>query len=87
MSARHDAAHLSPDPKQNLFYALGYGGNGVSYSAQAGRRMAQMIAGKKFDGQDLPIFTSPLPAHPFVSLRRLGQRVLYGWYHLREEAQ
>ncbi|WP_454620315.1 NAD(P)/FAD-dependent oxidoreductase [Bradyrhizobium cenepequi] len=75
-----------PDPKQALVYALGYGGNGVSYSAQAGRRMAQMIAGKTFTGQDLPIFTSPLPGHPFAPFRRLGQRMLYGWYHLRDEA-
>jgi glycine/D-amino acid oxidase-like deaminating enzyme len=44
-----------PHPQQNLFYALGYGGNGVSYSAQAGKRMAQMIAGQTFKGQDLPI--------------------------------
>ncbi|TAI64494.1 FAD-binding oxidoreductase [Bradyrhizobium sp. Leo170] len=75
-----------PDPKQALVYALGYGGNGVSYSAQAGRRMAQMIAGKTFSGYDLPIFTSPLPGHPFAPFRRLGQRMLYGWYHLRDEA-
>jgi glycine/D-amino acid oxidase-like deaminating enzyme len=75
-----------PDPKQCLFYALGYGGNGVSYSAQAGRRMAQMIAGQSFKGQDLPIFTSPLPGHPFSPFRRLGQRMLYRWYHLRDEA-
>jgi taurine dehydrogenase large subunit len=75
-----------PDPKQNLFYALGYGGNGVSYSAQAGRRMAQMIAGRTFNGQDLPIFTSPLPGHPFAPFRRIGQRMLYRWYHLRDEA-
>jgi taurine dehydrogenase large subunit len=75
-----------PDAKQNLFYALGYGGNGVSYSAQAGRRMAQMIAGQTFKGQDLPIFTSPLPGHPFAPFRRLGQRMLYRWYHLRDEA-
>ncbi|HUN97889.1 MAG TPA: FAD-binding oxidoreductase [Bradyrhizobium sp.] len=75
-----------PDPKQNLFYALGYGGNGVSYSAQAGRRMAQMIAGRAFRGQDLPIFTSPLPGHPFAPFRRIGQRMLYRWYHLRDEA-
>lgn len=75
-----------PDPKQNLFYALGYGGNGVSYSAQAGRRMAQMIAGQRFKGQDLPIFTSPLPGHPFAPFRRIGQRMLYRWYHLRDEA-
>jgi taurine dehydrogenase large subunit len=75
-----------PDPTQNLFYALGYGGNGVSYSAQAGRRMAQMIAGKTFEGQDLPIFNSPLPGHPFAPFRRLGQRMLYRWYHMRDEA-
>ena len=75
-----------PDPKQNLFYALGYGGNGVSYSVQAGRRMAQMIAGQEFAGQDLPIFTSPLPGHPFAPFRRIGQRMLYRWYQLRDEA-
>jgi glycine/D-amino acid oxidase-like deaminating enzyme len=75
-----------PDPQQNLFYALGYGGNGVSYSAQAGRRMAQMIAGQTFKGQDLPIFTSPLPGHPLAPFRRLGQRMLYRWYHMCDEA-
>jgi len=75
-----------PHSQQNLFYALGYGGNGVSYSAQAGKRMAQMIAGQTFKGQDLPIFNSPLPGHPFGPFRRLGQRMLYRWYHLRDEA-
>lgn len=75
-----------PDPRRRLFYALGYGGNGVSYSAQAGRRMAQMIAGKTFGSEDLPIFNSPLPGHPFAPFRRLGQRMLYRWYHLRDEA-
>ncbi len=75
-----------PDPARSLFYALGYGGNGVSYSAQAGRRMAQMIAGKSFKGQDLPIFTSPLPTHPFSPFRRIGQRMLYRLYQARDEA-
>src|SRR5699024_4584863 len=31
----------------NAAYALGYGGNGVMYAAQAGRRMAQLLAGEK----------------------------------------
>lgn len=75
-----------PDPKQKLVYALGYGGNGVSYSAQAGRRMAQMLAGQSFKGQDLPIFTSALPTHPFSPFRRIGQRMLYRLYHRRDEA-
>jgi glycine/D-amino acid oxidase-like deaminating enzyme len=76
---------FQPDPKQSIFYAMGYGGNGVMYSAQAGRRMAQMIAGK---GQDLklPIFTSPLPSHGILTpFRRLGQRMMYHWYYLSDE--
>lgn len=82
-----------PDPKETIFYALGYGGNGVMYSAQAGRRLAQWIAG---DGQqlDLPIFTSKLPypniremieSPAFAPFRRFGQRFLYRWYYLKDE--
>jgi len=78
---------FQPDPAQKLVYALGYGGNGVSYSAQAGRRMAQMLAGQRFKNQDLPIFTSALPTHPFSPFRRVGQRMLYRWYHLRDETR
>ena len=37
---------VRPDPAVPLFYAIGYGGNGVSYSAQAGRRLAQLVAGR-----------------------------------------
>jgi taurine dehydrogenase large subunit len=72
-----------PDPREQVFYALGYGGNGVSYSAQAGRRMAQRIAGKALPA--LPIFDSALPSHAFAPFRRLGQRMLYRWYSLRDE--
>ena len=72
-----------PDPKQSIYYALGYGGNGVSYSAQAGRRMAQLIAGKALPR--LPIFDSALPTHPFAPFRRIGQRMLYQWYYLKDE--
>ncbi len=71
------------DQRQRVYYALGYGGNGVSYSAQAGRRMAQRIAGKAVP--DLPIFDSELPTHPLAPFRRLGQRMLYEWYYLRDE--
>ncbi|WP_395446670.1 NAD(P)/FAD-dependent oxidoreductase (plasmid) [Aminobacter sp. UC22_36] len=74
-----------PDPKQQLFYAMGYGGNGVMYSAQAGRRMAQMVAGKGGE-LDLPIFTSPLPSHGLLTpFRRLGQWGMYRWYYLKDE--
>ena len=76
---------FQPDPAQRIFYAMGYGGNGVMYSAQAGRRMAQLIAGK---GQhlDLPIFTSPLPGYGLLTpFRRLGQRIMYHWYYFNDE--
>lgn len=74
-----------PDPAQSVFYAMGYGGNGVMYSAQAGRRLAQMVAGRG-EGLDLPIFTSALPHHGLLTpFRRIGQRALYRWYHLRDE--
>ena len=66
------------------FYALGYGGNGVMYSAMAGRRMAQMIAGEA--APDLPIFNCELPHEGWKTpFRRLGQRGLYHLYHYRDE--
>ena len=32
-----------PDPHQSVWYAVGYGGNGVSFSTWAGKRLAQRI--------------------------------------------
>ena len=63
------------------------------YSAQAGKRLAQWIAG---EGAllDLPICTTPLPfpniaevieSKTFAPFRRLGQRFLYQWYQLKDE--
>lgn len=83
-----------PDPEQNVFYALGYGGNGVSFSAHAGRRMAQRIAGQKDKAFSLPIYDSALEypnvlnivrSRAFAPFRRLGQRGLYHWYHWQDE--
>jgi len=75
-----------PDASQQVFYALGYGGNGVSFSAHAGRRMAQRIAGQAEPAvMKLPIYDSPLPGHTFAPFRRLGQSMLYRWYWLRDE--
>ena len=83
-----------PDPGKSIFYALGYGGNGVMYSAQGGRRMAQLIAGKG-ESLTLPIFNSRLPYpnvwHPkieselFAPFRRFGQWWLYRWYAVKDE--
>lgn len=84
---------FQPDPSQTIYYSLGYGGNGVMYSAQAGRRLAQWIAGKGKE-LDLPIFASKLPfpnvremvtSELFAPFRRFGQRFLYRWYAYNDE--
>lgn len=85
---------FQPDPRETIFYALGYGGNGVMYSAQAGRRMAERIAGRP-PHVELPIFGSQLPfpnvlspaieSELFAPFRRFGQRFLYRWYHFKDE--
>jgi len=57
-------------------YSLGYCGAGVSFSAQAGFRLAQSIAGEEIPS--LPLYSKPLPHFPMPRLRRLGQ---WGYYH------
>ncbi|TAM87151.1 MAG: FAD-binding oxidoreductase [Candidimonas sp.] len=85
---------VQPDPKLSIYYSLGYGGNGVMYSAQAGRRLAMLIAGKPDGAFDLPIFRGRLPfpnvremitSEFFAPYRRIGQRLLYKWYYLKDE--
>ncbi len=85
-----------PDPVKTIWYAVGYGGNGVSFSTWAGKRLAERIAGKD-GGQkvfDLPIYNSPLPypnmfnmveSSLFAPFRRFGQRFLYKWYWMQDE--
>ncbi len=70
---------VQPDPKESIFYAQGYSGNGVSFSAYASKKLAELVAGHAID-IDLPIFTSPLPTHILRPFRRMGQRLLYGYY-------
>ena len=85
-----------PDPAQSVWYALGYGGNGVSFSTGAGKRVAQLVAGQDALQQvfQLPIYSSPLQYSNLFGLvrsqalapyRRIGQRILYKWYWLRDE--
>ena len=70
----------------NAYYAMGYGGNGVMYAAQAGRRMAQLVAGRAADIPKLPIFGDELPHEGWKTpFRRLGQWGLYKLYHYRDE--
>jgi glycine/D-amino acid oxidase-like deaminating enzyme len=85
-----------PDPTQPVWYALGYGGNGVSFSTWAGKRLAGLVAGKRVDSDvlKLPIYHSPLEfpnafgrfqSEKLAPFRRLGQSVLYKWYWFKDE--
>jgi glycine/D-amino acid oxidase-like deaminating enzyme len=85
------------DPARNVWYALGYGGNGVSFSTWAGKRLAERIAGRDAGREvfRLPIYDTPLQppnlfgavrSPAFAPFRRLGQRVLYRWYVQQDEA-
>ena len=86
-----------PDPARKLWYALGYGGNGVSFSTWAGKRLAERIAGRDAGREvfQLPIYATPLEppnlfgvlrSPAFAPFRRLGQRLLYRWYARQDEA-
>ena len=85
-----------PDPALTVRHALGHGGNGVSFSPWAGKRLAERVAGiyagrKAFK---LPSHNSPLE-YPnlfgtlhlplWAPFRRIGQRMLHKWYWLRNE--
>ncbi len=85
-----------PDPSQTVWYALGYGGNGVSFSTWAGKRLAERVSGKDAGRAvfQLPIYNGALEypnlfglvrSEAFAPFRRFGQRFLYKWYWLRDE--
>ncbi len=85
-----------PDPSKSIWYAVGYGGNGVSFSTWAGKRLAERVAGKDAGNPvfNLPIYSSELEypnlfgvvrSQAFAPFRRIGQRFLYKWYWLRDE--
>ncbi len=76
---------VQPNPEETIYYALGYGGNGVSFSAMAGKRLAERVMGINREQFDLPIYRSALPSHLFSPFRRLGQAMLYRWYYLQDE--
>ena len=70
--ALDDLPHVvKGDNAGNLFYSAGYCGNGVSFAVQAGKRLAQQIAGQPVP--NLPLYNQSLPKFPLPSLRRAGQ--------------
>lgn len=69
-------------PEENLFYAAGYCGSGLSFSALAGKRLAQLVAGQTLP--ELPIYQSALPRFPMSAFRRQGQQLYYHWGRFKD---
>ena len=69
--ALDDLPHIHHNEAQSVFYSMGYCGAGVSFSAQAGKRLAQKVAEQSVP--NLPLFNKHLPKFPFAPLRRVGQ--------------
>ncbi len=75
--ALDDLPHIcQADDHQNVFYSMGYCGNGVSFAVQAGKRLAQRVAGIEMPNN--PLFSRELPLFPFAKFRRVGQ---WGYFH------
>lgn len=65
-----------------VFASFGYCGAGISFSSLAGRRLAQRASGEPLPA--LPFYHSAPPRFPLARLRRLGQRMVYGYARLRD---
>ncbi|MGB1261928.1 MAG: FAD-dependent oxidoreductase [Cognaticolwellia sp.] len=74
--ALDDMPHIYQNDQQSVFYSMGYCGSGVSFSMQAGKRLAEKVAEKQVP--NLPLYNKPLPKFPFAPLRRVGQ---WGYFH------
>lgn len=74
--ALDDLPHIYQNDENNIFYGMGYCGSGVSFSVQAGKRLAEKVAGKTVP--NLPLYQKALPKFPFAPLRRVGQ---WGYFH------
>ncbi|MFT4937198.1 MAG: glycine/D-amino acid oxidase-like deaminating enzyme [Paraglaciecola sp.] len=66
----------------NVFYAMGYCGSGLSFAAQAGKRLAQKVAGDS-TLPSIPYMQSSLPKFPLPSFRRVGLSLYYKWAQLK----
>jgi glycine/D-amino acid oxidase-like deaminating enzyme len=72
-----DIPHIyQADAHADVVYSMGYCGSGLSFSVQAGKRLADKVMG--LTQPDLPLFQSALPKFPLAPLRRVGQ---WGYFH------
>lgn len=68
--------------QDNLYYAAGYCGSGVSFASQAGLRLAQLAMCEALPA--LPFYQSELAAFPLPAFRRIGQQAFYQWGRFKD---
>lgn len=66
--------------ENDIYYATGYCGSGVSFSAWAGNELANLIVGKSTRS---PLY-SELPKFPFAPFRRIGQSLFYQYGRIKD---
>jgi glycine/D-amino acid oxidase-like deaminating enzyme len=77
-----DYPRIFANQDHSVLYAMGYCGSGLSFSTQAGKRLAEKLAGKQ-TLPALPYGQSPLPKFPMAPMRRLGLSLYYKWAQLK----
>lgn len=75
-----DIPHVYEDDE--VFYAMGYCGSGVSFSVQAGKRLAERVAGVKLP--ELPLYQQGLKKFPLPAFRRSGQWLYFQYGRIRD---
>lgn len=70
------------EAEPGLFYAGGYCGSGLSFSTQAGVRLAELAMGIALP--PLPIYQRRLVPFPLPAFRRLGQQGYYQWGRFKD---
>jgi len=78
-----DIPHIHHNEQKDTFYASGYCGAGVAFSAQAGKRLAQKVAEQAMP--NLPLFNQHLPKFPLAPLRRVGQWGYFQYGKLKDQ--
>jgi len=77
-----DYPRIWDNEENNVLYAMGYCGSGLSFAAQAGKRLAQKLASDT-TLLALPFGQSPLVKFPMASMRRIGLSHYYKWAQLK----
>jgi len=66
--------------EDDVYYATGYCGSGVSFTSLAGKQLAELIVG---DEVNSPLITD-LPKFPFAAFRRVGQGMFYQYGRFKD---